>query len=149
MKNQLFFRIAPHNGGVVFAAPERAKYVARIHSAINNSTTWGEFRAAMPREEYSDIVRWYDEEGEPRPKSEDPFSGEAVPGWTDGDYPPWLQTEMESQLPRALLEQFGTCEISAINGNFWMIPEENLDAICAALKSLDWDLVRADDLLFW
>jgi len=149
MKKRLLFRIVPHNGGVVFAAPERAKFIARIHSAINSSQTWRQFRSAMPRKEYSNIL-WsaFDDAGEGRPKGTDPFSGESLPGWSDGDYPPWLQAEMERILPIEVLDQFGERESTALNGHFWLIPKKNIAGICAALESLGWDLELAQDLPF-
>ena len=145
---KLLYRIVPYNGGVVFATPDRATFVANIHSAIDSSETWGQFRSAMPRKEYSDIVRAFDDQGEPRPKSTDPFSGECVPGWSDGDYPPWLQKELDFILPVSVLAQFGKRETTFVNGNFWLIPEDNLVAICAALKALGWELECDQDLKF-
>ena len=148
MKKKLLFRVVPHNSGVVFAAPDRATYIARIHMAIASSTTWGQFRKAMPRAEYSNIVRWFDEKGEPRPKSKDPFSAESLPGWSDGDYPPWLQQEMEKIVPRTVLERFGKRADTYLNGSFWLIPTENLDETCTALNALGWELERAQNLPF-
>lgn len=149
MKKELLYRVVPHNGGVVFAEPRRATLIARIHAAINSSQTWGEFRAAMPPKEYSYIVRSScDDNCEPRPKSTEEFSGECVPGWSEGDYPPWLQTEMESLLPLSVLEKFGKLESTQLNGNYWHIPEDRLSAICAALVDLGWKLKPAEDLPF-
>src|SRR4051794_6755966 len=114
---KLLYRLAG-NRGVVFAEPDRAKLIANIHAAIGSSTTWGEFRFAMPREEYEDLVQTaFDNNGEPRPRSADPFSGESVPGWSDGDYPPWLQSEMHLILPARVLKQFGKMQSTFLNGN--------------------------------
>jgi hypothetical protein len=75
---KLLYRVA-RNGGVVFAEPDRAKLIAKIHAAIGSSTTWGEFRFAMPREEYEDLIKTaFDDNGEPRPRSTEPFSGETL-----------------------------------------------------------------------
>lgn len=74
---------------------------------------------AMPRREYSEILYFFDEEGEPRPKSADEFSGEMLPGWSDGDFPPWLQPEMSRLIPEPLLERFGKRESTPLNGSFW------------------------------
>lgn len=148
MTKRLLYRVSPYNGGVVFAEPDRANFIATIHAAIKSSKTWGKFRSAMPRKEYSDIVRFFDDEGEPRPKSTGPVSGESLPGWSDGDYPPWLQTEMDDILPESVLEQFGKRVTTVLNGDFWLIPENNLVAICAALEALGWELECAQDLQF-
>src|SRR5688572_30351785 len=92
----LLYRVSPYNGGVVFAPAARAELVARINRALKKSRTWSEFRRSMPRAEYSRVMRVYDENGEPRPRGSDQFSSESVPGFSDGDYPPWLQQEMDT-----------------------------------------------------
>lgn len=145
---KLLYRVVPHNGRVVFAKPDRAILISRIHSAINSAKTWGEFRSAMPRKAYSEIVRGYDGEGEPRPKSTDAFSGESLPGWSGGDYPPWLQPEMDYILPDSVLRQFGEHKDTFLNGSFWLIPEENIAGICAALEALGWEVKCAQNLEF-
>lgn len=146
---RLFYRVVPHNGGVVFAEQARAALIARIHDAINGATTWSEFRAAMPRDEYSRLIRsTFDADGEPRPKGADDFSGECIPGWCDGDYPPWLQKEMDRLLPKEVLAQFGVRQDTWVNGSFWMIPERCLEPMCEALRSLGWELQHEPELAF-
>lgn len=148
MNRKLLYRVVPHNGGVVFAEPDRAKFIAKIHEAINSSTTWGEFRSVMPAIEYANIVRAFDDQSESRPKKTDTFSGESVLGWSDGDYPPWLQKEMGHILPRSILEQFGIRTETAVNGDFWFISEENISVMCAALKACGWEVECAQELKF-
>jgi hypothetical protein len=147
MKKKLLWCVAP-NGGVVFAPPDRAIYVARIHQALESSTTWGEFRKAMPRKAYSEIIQNVDD-GDFHPKSSDPFTADWVPGYADGDYPPWIQQEMGEYLPKEILERFGTLNDTILNGNFWMIPSSNLDAVCAALTALGYKLECAQGLPFY
>ena len=148
MRKELLYRVVPHNGGVVFAKPDRATFIARIHVAIESSTTWSQFRSAMPRKEYSAIIRSFDDEGTPRPKSTDAFSVESVPGYTDGDYPTWLQQEMGDILPTSVLQQFGKRESTMLNGDFWFFSAADLPAIGAALEALGWELECAQDLEF-
>ena len=90
----------------------------------------------------------FDDAGERRPRSTDVFSSDRVPGYCDGDYPPWLQQEMEYLLPESLLEHFGTRENTSLNGGFWLIPESDLPGICAALEGLGWKPECAQDLDF-
>jgi hypothetical protein len=103
-KRKLLYRIAPHNGGLVFAPPSRARFVARIHEAIASAENWEQFPHLMPRKAYSEVLEIaFDDNGEPRTRGRDPFSGEMVPGWSDGDYPPWLQREMDHVVPEEVL----------------------------------------------
>ena len=44
---ELVYRVGPANDGVVFATPERARYVANLHDAFD-SKTWGEFAGGPP-----------------------------------------------------------------------------------------------------
>ena len=148
MTSKLLYRVVPHNGGVVFADPERAAYIAKIHEAINSSRTWGDFKAAMPPEEYFDIVSAYEDQDEAIPDPSMAFSSENVPGWSDGDYPPWLQKEMETILPKSILEQFGERQSTFLNGDFWLIPENNMADVCAALEAQGWQLELAQNLKF-
>jgi hypothetical protein len=149
IKGKLLYRIAAHNGGLVLATEDRARCVARIHEAIRTSRTWADFRHAMPRREYSTVLRILDEQCEPRPKGGDAFSGEMLPGWTDGDYPPWLQAEMSTLIPNAILTRFGKRKVTHHNGSFWWIPPEATGAICAELSAAGWTVEHAPDLPFW
>jgi len=147
-RQALFYRLVPHNNGLVFAEKDRALFIARIHNALNNARTWGEFRSLMPRSEYSQIIRAYDEQGEPRPKSTDSFNAEGVAGWSDGDYPPWLQQEMDEIVPVDLLERFGARAMTCLNGDFYEIPPENARPMVRALKRLGYRVKRAQRLDF-
>ena len=51
----LFFRVSPHMSTLVFAPPERAQFIDQVHRAIEESTTWGEFRKRMPKGEYREL----------------------------------------------------------------------------------------------
>ena len=149
MKKRLLYRVLPRNGGVVFAAPARARLIARIHAALDSAQTWGEFESAMPPDSYLEIVRGaFGKWGQPRPDGTEPFSPELVPGWAYGDYPPWLQREMHDVLPAPVLEMYGQRKSTFMNGNFWYISEENLVDVCAVLEAPGWELERTQDLEF-
>lgn len=146
---KLLYRVAPHNGGVVFALHNNAKFVARIHEAIRSSNSWKEFRSTMPRKEYVKILKTvFDDADEPRPKGSDSFDGECIPGWSDGDYPEWLQKKMEEFLPLEVLNKYGRKVVTPVNGSYWHIPEENCSAVCSELVSAGWKLKLAQDLRF-
>lgn len=145
---RLLCRINPYNGGVVFADPDRAVLVHRINKAMAKARTWKQFRAGMPRKAYSELMAWFDEAGDRRPRGSDPFEPDFLPGFSDGDYPPWLQQEMDAVVPISVLEKFGKCEGTAVNGPFWMIPAANLEAACAALRVLGYEIEMTEDLEF-
>ena len=149
MNKDLLYRVVPHNGGLVFAPRARARAIARLHAAINSSSTWGEFRRAVPRDAYSEIIRAaFDDQGERRPKTTNPFSSEEVPGWTDGDYPPWLQREMHTCVPIDILTKFGKLKSTFVNWSYWHIAEAQSNAVCAALLEEGFAIEHAPDLPF-
>lgn len=145
----LLYRVCPFNGGLVFAKPERAQLIAGIYRALEESKTWGEFRHAMPPEEYRKIVEsdCFDE-SEYVPGDNDVFSSDDVPGYSDGDYPPWLQTELDLILPKDVLWAFGKRETSVLNGGYWMLPGDREAEICQALVDRGYSLQRDQDLPF-
>jgi len=125
----LLYCIHP-NGGLVFAEATRARRNARIHRAIEKSSTWAEFRRAMPRDEYSRLIRkLFDDNEEPRPRSGDEFNGEQIPAYCDGDYPEWLQQDMHSVLPQDILRDFAVRADTSLNGPYWHIDPMHLKTI--------------------
>jgi hypothetical protein len=149
-KPVLLYTVSPANGGLVFATPERAEFISRIHAAIH-SETWAEVRRFMPRSEYSRMIRdLFDNNGEPRPRGCDPFSPEEyVPSYYDGDYPDWLQQEMGDILPPEVIERFGKGEMTVHNGGYTHIDPADLPAIKELLESLGYVVKDGSHLGDW
>ena len=147
---KLFYRIS-HNEGLVFASPERAKFIDQIHQAIAKSKTWGEFRAAMPEEEYSNLHDQIVEDWEPEdiPAEDDEFSCECVSGYVDGDYPAWLQQEMHEVLPKDILDAYGENANTMLNGNYWHIDLYYETELVEKLIQLGFEVEKREDLEFW
>jgi hypothetical protein len=154
----LYFREAPHLPALIFATPERAEFIDRLHRAIGESKTWGEFRSRLPLGEYQSLyadVYTSDPEVVERdadarePRNDEQFSCDYVPGFSDGDYPPWLATEQHRFLPEDVLKAFGTRETSPINGLFWSINAEKLEEVLGALRARGYEVVERQDLKFW
>lgn len=133
--------MVPHNRGAVFATEGRAKFIAQIHEALSSART-------MPSQEYRDIRREFDDQGEPRPRLDEAFSAESVNGFSDGDYPPWLQAEMGWTIPHDILERFGTRQSTFLNGDYWHIPEDQMEPMANALRERGFEVVSADGLFF-
>ena len=148
-KGVLLYRVAPPNGGLVFAREDRARQVAWVHEAIKTSKTWTEFRRAIPRTEYLRVLHSIDQQGSTRPMGRDEFTGELLPGWSDGDYPTWLQPEMTHFIPEEVLERFGQLKSTPVNGSFWWIPPQAADLMCRELSEMGWICEYAPSLSFW
>jgi hypothetical protein len=154
----LYFREAPHDTYLVFAPPDRALYVDKIHRAIEESMTWGEFRKRLPAGEYQKLYedRFSDdpdilEESEDarEPADDEPFSAEYLPGYSDGDYPPWVAPEQGRYLPREVLKEFATRGNTSVNGSFWRLDTDQATSIVERLTNLGYKVERRDDLKFW
>jgi hypothetical protein len=151
----LVFRESPHDTCLVFALPERAAAVDRIHQAME-SANWGEFRRKMDPEEYARVLRvMFTADTDtlddvPRePEDYEPFSCDSLPGFSDGDYPPWLALELARHLPGAVLKRFATREFSWVSGFFHRIDVKHRDAILKALADSGLTVEKREDLVFW
>jgi hypothetical protein len=153
----LYFRRAPHDTYLVFAPPERALYIDQIHRAIEESSTWGEFRKRLPAGEYHKL---YEDQFSSDPdviaedeNTREPEDGEGfprdVPGYCDGDYPPWLAQEQAKYLPADVLKEFATRDQSVINGSFWRVDAARAKLIIERLTNLGYKVEQREDLKFW
>lgn len=122
-------------GDLVFAEREQAESVARIRSACAESTTWGEFKAAVRADEFAEVLDNLDaDEADVDPAAA--FDPDELPGYTDGNYPQWLQQSMLSWFPAELIERFGSDVDSVLNGEFLELRPEDAEAIAGALRDL-------------
>lgn len=157
----LVFTQAPHLPSLVFAPPDVAEHVSAIHHALE-AKTWGAFRTLMPPKEYQTLLirirdgefEYEDEDGNTElcrlPSNDDQFDYEFwFPEHSDGDYPDWLQTRQEEWLPEVILQRFGHCEMSVLNGPFWMIDPACEDEIVEALRREGLVATRRNDLNFY
>jgi len=136
-------------GTLVFAPPDIAERVSQIHFALS-APTWGELKARMPEGEL-EAIRSEDEDPddlqEPDDASEDP--AERISGFSEGDYPIWLQTLQHTYLPADICDQYGVSKSSVHNGNFWSFDPANAGVIVNALQLKGYEVIRRDDLTFW
>jgi hypothetical protein len=140
---ELYYRVGPANDGVVFATPERACYVANLHDAFD-SKTWGEFRSRIPAEEWERLAQGFDKP--PRPGKR--FKSEDVPGFCDGDWPPWLQKEILHVLPPPLVLRYAEASMTLINGVYFHIRQEDLPELLRDLESRGIRATLEPDLEF-
>jgi hypothetical protein len=160
---RLFYRDVPHMGSLVFAPPKVAEYNSAIRRALGAST-WGEFKAIIPVNEYKQLLErlregQYDLESDDAhdadkhhtlPQSNDPFDPEFwFPGFSEGDYPDWLQQKQDLWLPPATLKHFARYDTSVLNGDFWIIDPTFEKDIVDELRRKGFSVTRRDDLSFY
>ena len=146
---KLLYRMVPHNGGAVFAEEGRAMRIVQINRALESSKTWSEFKRLMPPDEYQRIVDLVEleEEDQTEPDPNEEFDGMWLT--EEGDYPDWLQPEMDYTIPRDILERFGERADTFLNGSYWHIPEENMEPMAAALRVRGFVVEATPDMSFW
>lgn len=165
------------NGGLSIDTVEGALYDERVHGALRESTTLGEFWLALPwqaRRELAEFfadalfnARWghVDEEdlpdtwadqidedcGSPDYWATDqtPFEAERIPGFCDGDWPRWQQQVLDEVLPEDLLQQFAEVQHSVHNGPFWFIPHESAPELTEALRQRGYHVEETPFLRGW
>ena len=140
---ELVYRVGNANDGVVFATPERARYVDALYDALD-AKTWGEFRSRIPAAEWEHL--WEGRDDGPGP--DDAFDVAGVPGFFDGDWPPWLQKEILHVLPPPLVKRYAEACMTSINGVYFHIRQEDLPALLAELERRGIRAVHAPDLQF-
>jgi len=150
---ELFYTNVPHMESLVFAPPKVAEYNSAIHHALE-ATTWGEFKALIPPEEYKQLLERvrageldrYNDEGE-LPSDDDPFDPDLwFPGFSDGDYPSWLQARQAEWLLEPILKRFAEHKTSVLNGDFWIIDPVCEKDMVEELRREGFRVTRRDDL---
>ena len=159
---------------VIYALPERALFYSRVRTALDDSKTWAEFRCAMPRKEYSRLVRGtFDNKGRRRPRGSDTFDTSQIPETETGvregavyqaimggypmhgmgdamggaTYPGWLAQDMlHGVLPDDILKKYGEYSESFASGSCVYIRTEDLDEVNAELEKRGYELIDGSGL---
>jgi len=142
-----------------FAERGRYEFVDVITRAIDGASTWGELRQLMPPEEFESLPLWAANGGEyvyadgltPEECREftiaaaDSFDPERMPGYGDGDYPPFLEPEQDRFLPRDFCERYGERADSMVSGSWWEFPVDRFEEMRTELQSLGFSVASADE----
>lgn len=159
---------------VIYALPERALFYSGVRTALDDSKTWAEFRCAMPRKEYSRLMRGiFDNKGLRRPRGSDAFDTSQIPETETGvregavyraimggypmygmgdamsgaTYPGWLAQDMlHGVLPDDILKKYGEYSESFASGSCVYIRTEDLDEVNAELEKRGYELIDGSGL---
>lgn len=145
---RLAYKINAYIGeDVIYATPERAVFYLRVEHALWDSKTWAEFRRAMPRKEYSRLLRErFDENDKPRPRGSDAFDVSQFPGAEESDYPQWLMQErLHGALPEDVVEKYGKAGCSFVSGPCLIIGSSDFDEVNAELEKRGYELIDGSD----
>jgi len=160
-KLHLVYKESPDGESIIITSRDRAIEIDRLRRAIETSETWGEFRQRIGPEAHEELFGEDFDDPDPDDDSEDnntntpgaspdaPFDSYEVPGYADGDYPPWLAQEMDKHLPPEILERYGNYHESVFNGPFYKIDPEHRNAIVKDLTEVGFTVEEREDLEFW
>lgn len=91
----LVYRVREDGNGVVFASEERALEIHEIHHAMLHASTWADFKAMMPPDEYEEVRAAIETERlEAAPSANEVFATGWIPRDDNGDYPAWVTQEI-------------------------------------------------------
>lgn len=150
----LYLGTSPSGSSLVFAPPEVAESCDRMHRALK-AGTWGEVRAILDEREFSELcarmamTAGEDDEAWCTPADAAPFDAESVPGFSDGDYPPWLQSRMDQWIPAGLFAEYADRRFSVVNESFWEIGQRWKRELVVELGLLGIEVIERPDLKFW
>lgn len=130
-------------GEAVFARRDEAHTVARIRRALNNATTWGEFRDLMDPFEYQYLMEKNLGQSLDEINLAEPFKAEAIPGVADRYYPTWLQARMLEWFPKRLILKYDG-EITSLRGDALVIPGEYAEEVADDLRSEGYSVAKTD-----
>ena len=136
---------------VLFAERHTAEYYGQIARALTDSTTWGEFRDALPPGVWDEALsqRGDDDPDEDEPFPQDEFRFGYHDGWFIGGWP----TEDElSWFPEDLIDKYGgSAERSGPDYDQLFFPEGVADAITGELRSRGHTVEKTEtgDLADW
>lgn len=131
------------NDNLILIPADVAEELATLRKAINTSSTWGEFLAAVGDDANmrEQLIEW---ELEPAPS--DPFDADQLPGFKDGDWPTWPQQAMLEWLPAEVVAM-GTVEDSRINGEALAIASGLKTEVVAAMGAAGKEVVEDQRLV--
>lgn len=160
-KLHLVYRESEDGISLIFTSPERAVEIDRLRRALETAETWGEFRRRIGPEAHAELfgedfdASEFDDDSEdidanPSGASADaPFDSYEVPGYADGDYPPWLSQEIDKYVPPEILERYATHHESVFNGSSYKIDPKHRNDIVKELTEVGFTVEEREDLEFW
>ena len=131
----------------MFLPYEEAVRLARLHEALQTSSTWGEFKAKAPQDAYEETLELLYEGERQEPDPESDFAAEEIPGYEEADWPSWPAQAMLAWVPKSVQERFGCVERSAISGDSLLLPPERESEIVSAMEADGYACFRDDALV--
>ncbi|MCV7176140.1 hypothetical protein [Mycolicibacterium sphagni] len=136
--------------GVVFAERDVARRTAQVWHAVQDSTTWGAFRTAMPPADWEEAIS---RRGDDIPPDDNPFTPDDVKWGTDGCYlGPWLPDEEVDWFPEDLIDRYrGTVDGDNLSNYQLFLPGDAADEIAEELRARGHRVEKtaAGDLNYW
>ena len=134
--HELVFQLWSGEDGV-FLLHSDWRYLRSISEAISSASTWGEFERALPPKEFESLGLVVDPDYT--------FDPEMLPGFGDGDYPPWLNYALHETLPDEFVKEFADPAASMVSGSWVEFPRDRLEEMTEALDKKGFKVVLEAD----
>lgn len=127
-------------GGIEFIAEGDWRTQNAMYHPRENGLTWRWFREAYPSL-WEIFLECFDDDPDtdpelrcPPPDLDDVFDITLVPGYEEGDFPPWEDSDEECPVPMWIQERYGDLQSSVLNGPYVYFPPERKETIFRALR---------------
>lgn len=136
--------------GVVFAERDIARRAAQVWRAVQESTTWGEFRATMPAADWEEVLNQL---GGDIPSDDGSFEPNDIDWGYDGNFVgPWPPSDALEWFPDDLIDKYGgEIDWGNPNHNQLFLPGEAANEIADELRSRGHQVEETNngDLNYW
>ena len=133
-------------GGIEFIAEEEWRLRYAMHHPEESGLTWRWFSETYPslwRHMQSYFVDDPESESGIEPLGLDEvFDVRMVPGFDEGDFPPWVISDVECPISEEIRHRYGQRLSSVLNGPYVYFPPEKKQSIFRALRKEGWRILK-------
>lgn len=139
----LTWGVIEDEGRAVFAPSRLVQELRELRTALDEASTWDQFRKAAPSRYVAEVHAALDEE----PSDDAAFDASEIPGYEDGEWPEWLHQKMLTWMPTDLAERYGKVEPSVHNGHLLTIDPAVSEDLAAELEARGYTCKRSDEAI--
>ena len=175
-KQVLYVGLSIEKGKVIVLDKKTAVFLRYIDSVLKESSTWGDLKKNLPQSESRRIQEFLDGENtfddflgqnaekgwsreyafeefkklpleERCPLDHDPYRIEKIPGYYDGEWPPWPAQLMCGILPEEIQLKYGGSQNAVLNGPFMNIPPQKKEDLIRDLEGFGYKCIEDQELM--
>ena len=122
-------------GGIEFIAEDEWQLRYAMHHPEEKGLTWRWFSDAYP-------ILWRIMQQDFDHDLDEVFDMSMVPGFDEGDFPPWEISDAECPVPDEICQRYGKLLSSVLNGPYVFFPPEKKQSLFRALRKDGYRVLR-------